>query len=70
MKAQKDFYPTNLDVFANIVPLCPTCHKAVHYGNLEEKKRFLKPLYDSRIVDLNEHGIFISFEDLIKKYYS
>ena len=70
MKAQKDFYPTNLDVFANIVPLCPNCHKAVHYGNLEEKKRFLKPLYDSRIVDLNEHGIFISFEDLIKKYYS
>lgn len=69
MKAQKDFMPINLDIYDNIIPLCPNCHKAVHYGSLEEKRRFLKPLYDARISKLNEHGIFISFEDLINKYY-
>ncbi len=70
MKAQKDFFPVNLDIFDNIVPLCPNCHKAVHYGSINEKKRFLKPLYDARIAKLNAHGIVISFDDLINKYYS
>lgn len=70
MKAQKDFYPTNIDISDNIIPLCPNCHKAVHYGNISEKRRFLKPLYDARIASLKAHGINISFDDLINKYYS
>ena len=70
MKAQKDFDPTNIDIYDNIIPLCPNCHKAVHYGSLTEKRRFLKPLYYSRITKLNTSGINISFDDLINKYYS
>lgn len=70
MKAQKDFFPKNLDIYDNIIPLCPNCHRAVHYGSISEKKRFLKPLYDARISKLKAHGIYISFDDLINKYYN
>jgi len=71
MKAQKDFPGQNLDRVENIVALCPTCHKAVHYGTREEIIKHLKPLYDDRIQKLRdcEHHIDISFEDLINKYY-
>lgn len=71
MKAQNDFGDRNLDRTENIVGLCPTCHRAVHYGTLEEKKRILRPLYDCMILGLREcpHHIDISFEELINKYY-
>ena len=69
MKAQKDYYPIKLDVYDNIIPLCPNCHRAVHNGSIEEKKRYLRPLYDARIEKLKEHNIDISFDDLISKYY-
>lgn len=70
MKAQKDFYPVKIDIYDNIVPLCPNCHRAVHNGSIEEKRRYLRPLYDARIDKLREHNIDISFEELIRKYYS
>lgn len=71
MKAQKDFPGKNLDRLENIVAICPNCHRAIHYGALEEKIKYLKPLYDKRIQQLKEceHHIDISFEDLITKYY-
>lgn len=71
MKAQKDYVSLgiNLDRLENIVALCPNCHKAVHYGTREEKVRYLKPLYDSRIKALNDLGIEIDFDVLIDDYY-
>ncbi len=52
MKAQKDYISSgvNLDRMENIVALCPNCHKAVHYGTRDEKVKYLKPLYDTKIV--------------------
>lgn len=69
MKAQKDFLPLNIDREENIVSLCPTCHRAVHFGNIIEKKKHLKPLYEAKIEKLRAKGIDITFEDLINKYY-
>ena len=71
MKAQKDYVSLgiNLDRLENIVALCPNCHKAVHYGTKEEKVKYLRPLYDSRIEKLKELGIDIDFEVLINDYY-
>lgn len=68
MKAQR-YFDINLDRTENIVALCPNCHKAVHYGSRDEKIRYLRPLYDSRIDSLRECGIDISFDDLIDNYY-
>lgn len=69
MKAQKDFLPHNIDREENIIGLCPNCHSAVHYGTLEEKIKYLEPLYNDRIEKLKACGIDISFEDLVNKYY-
>ena len=71
MKAQKDFGNINLDRVENIVGLCPMCHSIVHYGNFVEKERILRKLYDERIQLLNhcDQPIYITFEELINKYY-
>lgn len=68
MKASKDF-GVNLDRSSNIVPLCPLCHARIHYGNIDEKIEVLKKLYDKCMPKLEEDGIFISFNDLLNKYY-
>lgn len=69
LKASKDFFPINLDIAPNLVPLCPSCHAKLHHGSEEEKTIILELLYSKRIKSLNENGIYISFNDLIKKYY-
>lgn len=72
MKAQKDFVDVNLDREENIVGLCPMCHSIVHYGNLKEKEKVLRKLYDERICLLKNcsQPIDITFEELINKYYN
>lgn len=69
LKASKDFFPLNLDIAPNLVPLCPNCHAKLHRGSYDEKLIILRMLYDKRIKSLNENGIFISFEELLNKYY-
>ena len=32
---------TSLDVYANIIALCPTCHRFLHFGLKDEKKKYL-----------------------------
>lgn len=65
INAQGDF-KTGLDCEANIVSLCPTCHRMLHYG--EDIKEPLKKLYNERKEKLEQAGIKISFEDLMKYY--
>ena len=69
LKASKDFFPLNLDIAPNLVPLCPNCHAKLHRGSYDEKLIILRMLYDKRIKALNENGVYISFEDLLNKYY-
>lgn len=64
---EKFFY--SLDVEANIVSLCPTCHNLLHYSiNNIEKKNIIIKLYNDRIERLKNCGIYIKLEDLIKVY--
>lgn len=59
----------NLDMMVNIVSLCPTCHRHLHYGPLnDEKKRILKALYDKRIGSLRKVGLDLSLEQLFTYY--
>lgn len=70
LSARKDFFPRNLDRPSNLVCLCPTCHDCVHYGKEDERKKILKVLYDNHIDSLNDEQIYISFDELCRKYYS
>jgi len=69
MSAQADFNDINLDRTENIATLCPNCHRAIHYGNDQERFNVLKNLYDIKITKLIKIGIDISLEDLFNKYY-
>lgn len=62
-------YSNSIDVSANIVSLCPNCHKCIHLGSDNEKLILLSKLFsDERQQRLEQAGISISFDEL-KKYY-
>lgn len=64
----QDSYIYSLDTEANIISLCPVCHKLLHFGLLEDKKNILEKLYKSRYKKLLLSGIDISFDDLLLLY--
>ena len=70
MEFQNDFLPVSLDRRSNIVCLCTNCHEKLHKARNEDRLPLLKKIYDLRIKDLNEDGITISFEELVRKYYN
>ena len=56
----------SLDVEANVVSLCPRCHRLLHYGH--DKEQLLKILYQKRIARLRMCRIAISYEKLLLLY--
>jgi hypothetical protein len=58
----------NLDRVENIVSLCPTCHRAVHYGNKTVKREILWTLYQNNIQSLANVGLNIPFDKLLSYY--
>ncbi len=65
---QQEKYSVSLDVKGNIVCLCPTCHRLLHFGKNEAKLPVLKLLFDSKLIDLKSHGIDLVFEDFLEAY--
>lgn len=63
-----DYFKINIDCVENIVSLCPTCHRLAHFGSEKERNELLKKLYDYQIKNLQEIGIDISLDELIKRY--
>lgn len=61
-------YKVSLDVYANLVSLCPVCHRILHHGKVEDKKEILERIYNNRITRLNACGIFVTLDELIKMY--
>lgn len=64
MKMQKEFR-YSLDSYANIVSVCPICHRLLHYGVEKEKRGVLEELYQNRIGRLHQSGIDISKSDFL-----
>ena len=61
-----DQFEYSLDVDANIVSLCPNCHRKLHFGaNIQNE---LKRLYELRKEKLMQSGIDVSFDKLLKYY--
>lgn len=66
MKNQS-FFSVSLDVYANIVCLCPICHKLLHYGLKEDRKGVLNRIYAERAERLKQSGIRLSNDEFLEK---
>lgn len=64
LKYQNQFN-CGIDVYANIVCLCPVCHRLLHFGIEKEKIYAAEKLYDERKDRLAHSGIDISKKDFL-----
>ena len=64
--SQQDRFSVSLDVEENIVSLCSTCHKHIHYGAGADE--LLKKLYEKRKKKLQSVGIIVTEDELISFY--
>ena len=58
----------NIDCVENIVCLCPTCHRRIHFGSEDEKSAIIKLLYSKQHKKLQEAGLNISVEEILNLY--
>ena len=58
----------NIDCFENIVSLCPTCHRRIHYGSEVERTEIIDKLYEVQAEKLKAAGLSISLDELRKLY--
>lgn len=59
-------FPVSLDVYANIVCLCPVCHRRIHYGVKEDRIDMVRQIYDARIFRLKSSGIVLSKDEFVQ----
>lgn len=65
LKYQNEF-DNSIDVYANIVCLCPVCHRMMHRGMKSDRKYAAEKLYDERNYRLINSGIDISKKDFLR----
>lgn len=64
----QDQFKYSLDIPENIVALCPNCHRAIHHGTKDCKKKIISALFNERKKILKDNGINIDIEALIEMY--
>ena len=65
---QWDHFLFSLDVEANIVVLCPHCHRLLHHGKKEDIRPLLDLLFQKRKQALADKGIQLTWEQLCSYY--
>lgn len=58
----------NLDFEGNIVSLCPNCHRAIHYANLDKRLNLIEELYLARQKKIKRKGVTLTLADLASLY--
>ncbi|RWZ59873.1 DUF3578 domain-containing protein [Halobacillus fulvus] len=66
---KQDNFEHSLDVPGNIIALCPNCHRCIHHGTKQEKKRILKTIYISRKNMLFNFGLHVDLDDIFSFYF-
>lgn len=62
MKLQESFN-SSLDVYANIICLCPMCHRRIHFGIQDDRRNMVKKIYFDRAERLANSGLRLSSEE-------
>ena len=58
----------DLDVEENIIVLCPNCHRAIHYGEINLRKKMIDSFYGHRIDELRNKRIDVTLNKLYEFY--
>jgi 5-methylcytosine-specific restriction protein A len=58
-------FDCSLDVYSNILCVCPNCHRLLHYGTSSCKQNILENLYQSRHERFYNCGIILSLEQFL-----
>lgn len=58
-------FDCGIDVYANVVCLCPNCHRMMHFGRDSERKYAAEVFYDHRVERLRNSGIDLSKKDFL-----
>ena len=66
--SQQSLFEASLDIVANVVSLCATCHRMMHFGLPEEKKAHLLGLLKERKNRLREKAIEVKDSDFLQFY--
>lgn len=61
-------YEDSLDVEANIVALCPSCHRRIHLAVYDEKINLIDTLFEQRINRLLKCNLKLTKENLYRYY--
>lgn len=64
----QNIFDNSLDKVANIVCLCPNCHRQIHYGTSDEKEALIEKLYRKAERELIKVGINIDLNELKNLY--
>lgn len=64
MKYQTEF-DNSIDVYANIICLCPICHRMIHFGADHDRKYLVEEMYEKRKQRLYNSGIDLSKKDFL-----
>jgi 5-methylcytosine-specific restriction protein A len=56
---------SKLDREENIVSICPTCHRAIHFGDDTTKRKLIEKLYSKQKVKLESVGLEIDLETIL-----
>ncbi|TPG68799.1 hypothetical protein EEL31_09860 [Brevibacillus laterosporus] len=64
----QELFPVSIDVEANIVSLCCSCHKRIHHAVFIEKKPLLDLLFEKRVDRLQSCGISVTIENFYTFY--
>ena len=62
---QQPHFDNSLDVYANLICLCPICHRKIHYGIKSERIRIIEHLYHNRSERLAKSGIALSLQEFV-----
>lgn len=63
---EQERFDYSLDVYANVVCLCPICHRMLHYGRNSDRTPALKKLYVLKADRLATSGLKISEDKFIE----
>lgn len=63
-----NLYGVNIDCVENIVCLCPTCHRAIHYGDRLAKRNILKVIFSQKEAEFVKLGIKLTLKLLHSLY--